>query len=113
MIPLASRVCFPRHRMFLGRTRMSLTQRAIDEIKAMIIRGELAAGDRLPKEADLAARLGLSRNSLREAGRAPTLPPGPQARQGGGADGTRPPAGLVLGPLSLLGRLPPGRPPPP
>ena len=52
---------------------MSVTQRAIDEIKAMIIRGELAAGERLPKEADLAARLGISRNSLREAVRALTL----------------------------------------
>ncbi|WP_314456250.1 FadR/GntR family transcriptional regulator [uncultured Microbacterium sp.] len=46
---------------------MSLTDDAIDQIKAMIVRGELRPGDRLPPEKDLAERLGLSRNSLREA----------------------------------------------
>lgn len=49
---------------------MSVTEDAIAQIKAMIVSGELAPGDRLPREADLAARLGLSRNSLREAIRA-------------------------------------------
>lgn len=46
---------------------MSLTDDAIDQIKAMIVGGELRPGDRLPPEKDLAERLGLSRNSLREA----------------------------------------------
>jgi GntR family transcriptional repressor for pyruvate dehydrogenase complex len=46
---------------------MALTDEAIVKIKDMITSGELGPGDRLPKEADLAARLGLSRNSLREA----------------------------------------------
>ncbi|MBD8217266.1 FadR family transcriptional regulator [Microbacterium sp. CFBP 13617] len=46
---------------------MSLTDDAIDQIKAMIVSGELRPGDRLPPEKDLAERLGLSRNSLREA----------------------------------------------
>jgi GntR family transcriptional regulator, transcriptional repressor for pyruvate dehydrogenase complex len=63
---------------------MSVTQQAIDEIKGMIIRGELRPGDRLPKEADLAARLGLSRNSLREAVRALTLIRILETRQGDG-----------------------------
>jgi GntR family transcriptional regulator, transcriptional repressor for pyruvate dehydrogenase complex len=63
---------------------MSVTQQAIDEIKAMIIRGELRSGDRLPKEADLAARLGLSRNSLREAVRALTMVRILETRQGDG-----------------------------
>jgi GntR family transcriptional repressor for pyruvate dehydrogenase complex len=63
---------------------MSVTQQAIEEIKAMIIRGELAPGDRLPKESDLAARLGLSRNSLREAVRALTLIRILETRQGDG-----------------------------
>jgi GntR family transcriptional repressor for pyruvate dehydrogenase complex len=49
---------------------MSLTDEAIERIKEMIVSGELRPGDRLPKEADLAERLGLSRNSLREAVRA-------------------------------------------
>src|SRR5947209_19943740 len=39
----------------------------------MIVSGELGPGDRLPKEADLADKLGLSRNSLREAVRALSL----------------------------------------
>ena len=52
---------------------MAVTDEAIEKIKAMITSGALRAGDRLPKEADLAADLGLSRNSLREAVRALSL----------------------------------------
>lgn len=52
---------------------MALTDEAIERIKGMIVSGELRPGDRLPKEADLAVRLGLSRNSLREAVRALSL----------------------------------------
>jgi GntR family transcriptional regulator, transcriptional repressor for pyruvate dehydrogenase complex len=52
---------------------MALTDEAIERIKAMIVSGELRPGDRLPKEADLAERLGLSRNSLREAVKALSL----------------------------------------
>lgn len=50
-----------------------LTDQAIAKIKALIISGEFTAGARLPKEQELAARLGLSRSSLREAVRALTL----------------------------------------
>jgi GntR family transcriptional repressor for pyruvate dehydrogenase complex len=46
---------------------MAVTDEAIEKIKAMIVSGELAPGDRLPPEKDLSERLGLSRNSLREA----------------------------------------------
>lgn len=46
---------------------MAVTDEAIDKIKAMIVDGELGPGDRLPPEKDLAERLGLSRNSMREA----------------------------------------------
>lgn len=49
---------------------MALTDEAIEKIKSMIVSGALQPGDRLPKEADLAADLGLSRSSLREAVRA-------------------------------------------
>ncbi|GHF40883.1 DNA-binding FadR family transcriptional regulator [Amycolatopsis bartoniae] len=52
---------------------MSVTDDAIEAIKQMIVDGELGPGDRLPREADLAERLGLSRNSLREAVRALSL----------------------------------------
>jgi GntR family transcriptional repressor for pyruvate dehydrogenase complex len=51
----------------------ALTDQAIAEIKDLIMSGEFAAGAKLPKEQVLAKRLGLSRNSLREAVRALTL----------------------------------------
>jgi DNA-binding FadR family transcriptional regulator len=63
---------------------LSVTQEAIDRIKAMIIDGDLRPGARLPKEADLAEQLGLSRNSLREAVRALTLIRILETRQGDG-----------------------------
>ncbi|WP_460796241.1 FadR/GntR family transcriptional regulator [Microbacterium sp. GXF0217] len=46
---------------------MAVTDEAIAKIKAMIVSGELAPGDRLPPEKELAERLGLSRSSMREA----------------------------------------------
>ena len=52
---------------------MSRTDDAIASIKQMIVAGELKPGDRLPREPDLAKRLNLSRNTLREAVRALSL----------------------------------------
>lgn len=49
---------------------MSRTDRVVDSITRMILDGELAAGDRLPVEAELAERLEVSRGSLREGVRA-------------------------------------------
>ncbi|MEV0287020.1 MULTISPECIES: FadR/GntR family transcriptional regulator [unclassified Kribbella] len=46
---------------------MALTDVAIEKIKAMILDGRLKPGDRLPREADLAEQLGISRSPLREA----------------------------------------------
>ncbi|MEU0518461.1 FCD domain-containing protein [Streptosporangium sp. NPDC006007] len=63
---------------------MAVTDTAIDRIKEMILSGELCPGSRLPKEADLAERLGLSRNSLREAVRALALINVLDVRQGDG-----------------------------
>src|SRR6266542_2180476 len=63
---------------------MPVTDEAIDKIKGMIIAGELTPGDRLPKEADLAQRLGLSRSSLREAVKALCLIRVLDVRQGDG-----------------------------
>jgi DNA-binding FadR family transcriptional regulator len=63
---------------------MPITDEAIEKIKGMIVSGELRPGDRLPKEADLAAQLGLSRNSLREAVRALSLVRILDVRQGDG-----------------------------
>jgi GntR family transcriptional regulator, transcriptional repressor for pyruvate dehydrogenase complex len=63
---------------------MALTDEAIERIKSMIVSGELRPGDRLPREADLAERLGLSRNSLREAVKALSLIRVLHVRQGDG-----------------------------
>ncbi|AKU15644.1 FadR/GntR family transcriptional regulator [Luteipulveratus mongoliensis] len=49
---------------------MAVTDEAILSIKGMLLSGELKPGDRLPPEKELSDRLGLSRNSLREAVRA-------------------------------------------
>src|SRR5215216_1902702 len=47
-----------------------LTEAAIRRMRDMIASGRLQPGQRLPPEADLAAELGASRNTLREAVRA-------------------------------------------
>lgn len=52
---------------------MPVTDEAILKIKEMIVSGRLGPGSRLPKEAELAESLGLSRNSLREAVKALSL----------------------------------------
>ena len=46
----------------------TVTQRAIDQIKAMIADGLLGPGQRLPTERDLAVQLGVSRSSMRARG---------------------------------------------
>ncbi|MGY2061908.1 FadR/GntR family transcriptional regulator, partial [Nocardia gipuzkoensis] len=63
---------------------LSVTDDAIAKIKAMIVSGDLRPGSRLPREADLAAELGVSRNSLREAVRALSLVRILDVRQGDG-----------------------------
>jgi len=63
---------------------MAVTDEAIESLKNMIISGRLRPGDRLPREADLATSLGLSRNSLREAVRALSLMRILDVRQGDG-----------------------------
>lgn len=63
---------------------MAVTDEAIQSIKAMILSGELGPGSKLPREADLAERLGLSRNSLREAVKALSLINVLTVRQGDG-----------------------------
>jgi GntR family transcriptional repressor for pyruvate dehydrogenase complex len=84
---------------------VSLTQSAIDEIKGMIVRGELRPGDRLPKEPELAAKLGLSRGSLREAIRALTLIRILEARQGDGTYVTSLEPDVLLETLSFVADL--------
>jgi DNA-binding FadR family transcriptional regulator len=62
----------------------TLTDVAIERIKEMIVSGELAPASRLPRESDLARRLGVSRNTLREAVRALSFMRVLEVRQGDG-----------------------------
>ncbi|MEU4155285.1 FadR/GntR family transcriptional regulator [Actinoplanes sp. NPDC026670] len=81
---------------------MALTDDAIGKIKSMITSGELGPGDRLPREADLAARLGLSRSSLREAVRALSMIRVLDVRQGDGTYVTSLDPGVLLDALSFV-----------
>jgi GntR family transcriptional regulator, transcriptional repressor for pyruvate dehydrogenase complex len=81
---------------------MSLTDDAINKIKQMIVSGELRPGDRLPREADLAERLGLSRNSLREAVRALSLIHVLDVRQGDGTYVTTLDPSLLLDAMAFV-----------
>ena len=84
---------------------MGVTDEAIEKIKQMIVSGELQPGARLPREADLAERLGLSRNSLREAVRALTLVRILDTRQGDGTYVTTLEPDMLLDAVSFLGEL--------
>jgi len=81
---------------------VAVTDEAIDKIKEMIVSGGLKPGDRLPKEADLADRLGLSRNSLREAVKALSLIHVLDVRQGDGTYVTSLEPRLLLDAISFV-----------
>ncbi|KND41708.1 MULTISPECIES: FadR/GntR family transcriptional regulator [Streptomyces] len=63
---------------------MSLTDRAIDQIRELIRTGALPPGSKLPPEPDLAAQLGLSRNLAREAVKALAVARVLEVRRGDG-----------------------------
>lgn len=81
---------------------MAVTDEAILKIKDMIVSGELGPGDRLPREPDLAERLGLSRSSLREAVRALSLIHVLDVRQGDGTYVTSLEPALLLGAVEFV-----------
>jgi DNA-binding FadR family transcriptional regulator len=81
---------------------VALTDEAIDKIKQMIISGRVRPGEKLPREADLAAELGLSRNSLREAVKALSLINVLDVRQGDGTYATSLEPSLLLEALSFI-----------
>lgn len=81
---------------------MSVTEDAIEAIKQMIVDGELSPGDRLPREPDLAERLGLSRNSLREAVRALSLIRVLDVRRGDGTYVTSLEPSLLMDAMSFV-----------
>ena len=81
---------------------MALTDDAIEKIKQMIVSGRVRPGEKLPREADLAAELGLSRNSLREAVKALSLVNVLDVRQGDGTYATSLAPSLLLEALSFI-----------
>ncbi len=81
---------------------MAVTDDAIEAIKQMIVVGELRPGDRLPREADLADRLGLSRSSLREAVKALTLIKVLTVRQGDGTYVTSLEPGMLMDAMGFV-----------
>src|SRR6266702_8206079 len=95
----------PKDRM----DRASVTDEAIERIRGLIVSGEWGPGTRLPREADLAKQLGLSRNSLREAVRALSITRVLEVRQGDGTYVSSLEAGELLEPTLLATRLLRGR----
>lgn len=81
---------------------MAVTDQAIEKIKAMIVSGELAPGDRLPPEKELSERLGLSRNSMREAVKALEVIRVLDVRRGDGTYVTSLEPGLLLEAISFV-----------
>ena len=71
----------------------------------MILSGEAGPGEKLPKEKELASRLGLSRSSLREAVRALTLMGVLNVRQGDGTYVTSLDPHLLLDSVGLVVEL--------
>ncbi len=83
----------------------ALTDQAITQIKGLIMSGEFTAGAKLPKEQELAQRLGLSRNSLREAVRALTMVGVLEPRVGDGTYVTSLEPDLLLTGMGFIGDL--------
>jgi GntR family transcriptional repressor for pyruvate dehydrogenase complex len=81
---------------------VAVTDEAIEKLKDMIVSDRLRPGDRLPREADLAASLGLSRSSLREAVRALSLVRILDVRQGDGTYVSSLAADSLLDALSFI-----------
>lgn len=81
---------------------MSQTDAVVQGIKSMIVTGELRAGDRLPVEPDLAARLKVSRGPLREGVRALSAMGVLTTRQGSGTYVTALDSEVLLAPLGFV-----------
>src|SRR6266516_5012573 len=82
-----------------------VTEGAIDKIRERIVSGAWGPGDRLPKESQLAAELGISRNSLREAVRALSQLRVLEVRQGDGTYVSSLEPGLLLESTGFISHL--------
>lgn len=70
--------------MFTPVKNTKVYEQVIEQIKEMIVSGQLKKGDRLPPERDLVEQLQVSRTSIREAIRALQIIGLVECRQGGG-----------------------------
>ena len=84
---------------------MGAIETTIEKIKRMLIDGQLRPGDKLPVEKELAALLGVSRNTLREAVRALSSLKVLQTRQGDGTYVTSLHPGLLLDGMAFVADL--------
>lgn len=75
---------------------VSLTDRAIEHIRELILSGQLPPGARLPSEPGLAAQLGVSRNLMREAVKALVMARVLEIRRGDGTYVTSLEPGVLL-----------------
>jgi len=80
----------------------SQTDVVVQDIKAMILRGELHPGSRLPVESELATSLGVSRSSLREGVRALAVMGVLETRQGDGTYVTSLEPSLLMAPVGFV-----------
>jgi GntR family transcriptional regulator, transcriptional repressor for pyruvate dehydrogenase complex len=92
----------PVAREFPTLKRTSVSLEAAEAIKALIVSGELASGDALPAERNLAAMLGISRPSVREALRVLTAMNVVEPRHGGGTYVTSLDPRLLARPINFL-----------
>ena len=82
--------------------KTSVSLQAAEAIKALIVAGDLKAGELLPPERDLAAMLGISRPSLREGMKVLAALNVVEARQGGGTSLTSLHPQLLARPIDFL-----------
>ncbi|WP_084316073.1 FadR/GntR family transcriptional regulator [Actinospica robiniae] len=75
---------------------MSLTDKAIEHIRELILSGQLPPGSRLPSEPGLAAQLGISRNLMREAVKSLVMARVLEIRRGAGTYVTSLEPGVLL-----------------
>jgi GntR family transcriptional repressor for pyruvate dehydrogenase complex len=81
------------------------TEHVVAHVRALIEKGELRPGDRLPPERELAVQIGVSRPSVRAGLQALSAMGVVQARHGAGTFITDGPPTLATGPLSFMAAL--------
>src|SRR3954470_12516746 len=83
-------------------SRDALPEQIAQRLIALITERQLKAGDRLPPERELAASMGVSRSSLRDALRALAMLGGAEMRHGDGTDLTSLDPDALMRPVGLV-----------